>query len=145
MSERRSAERGEWVQIHVIVLEPGARAPQVPPETQGVPLEMWAKGFLVSGRAAIGENAEIETVTGRRLSGELSAVEPAHEHGFGEPVPELLSIGSEARKLLGREAYAWSAVSSRDCRDLDSRKRGCRDHHSPDGDPAVPGAGGVAG
>lgn len=125
MSERRSAERGTWVQIHVVVLHPGERAPQVPPETQGVPLEMWAKGFLVSERAAIGEPAEIETVTGRRLTGELSAVEPAHEHDFGEPVRELLTVGSEVRKLLGQRAYAWTAVPLGDGgRDAGEARRG---------------------
>jgi hypothetical protein len=110
LSERRSARRGAWVQIHQVVLRAGERAPQVPAETQAVPLELWAKGFLLNEQAAIGDQAEIETVTGRRLRGELSAVEPVYEHGFGQAVPELMAIGSEVRALLGQSAYARIAA-----------------------------------
>jgi len=113
VSDRRSAIRGTWVQIHRIVLKAGERAPQVPSETQGVPLELWAKGFLLSEQATIGQQAEIETVTGRRLNGELSAVEPAYEHDFGGAVPELMGIGSEVRALLGQGAYARIVATAR--------------------------------
>jgi hypothetical protein len=97
----QAACRGDWVQIHQVLLQPGERAPQVPPETQSVPLELWVKGFLVSPQtAALGDEVEVETVTGRRHTGELRAVEPAYEHGFGAPVPELQRIGWELRALL---------------------------------------------
>ncbi|MFC1674232.1 2-amino-4-oxopentanoate thiolase subunit OrtA [Pseudomonadota bacterium] len=97
MAER--ATKGTWVEIHTIILQVGERAPQVPDDTQNVPLEMRAKGFLTHD-AIIGETCEITTQAGRRLSGELAAINPAYDHGFGAPVPELSTIGAEVRALL---------------------------------------------
>ena len=59
-------EKGTWVQIHRIVLREGQRAPQVPVETQQVPLEMWVKGFLaepagLAAAAAFGRGERIRT------------------------------------------------------------------------------------
>ena len=90
---------GAWVEIHCCVLQAGERAPQVPEDTQRVPLEMRVKGFL-SAPAAPGEEAEIVTPTGRRLRGILTAVNPAYTHGFGAPLPELSVIGDEVRAML---------------------------------------------
>jgi hypothetical protein len=92
-------EKGSWVEIHDIVLEAGERAPQVPEDTRRVPLEMRVKGFL-SAPTAIGEDADIETLSGRHLRGKLTAVNPAYTHSFGAPLPELTSIGCEVRALL---------------------------------------------
>lgn len=97
MTERIA--QGTWVEIHRIVLTPGERAPQVPVDTQSVPLEMRVKGFL-SGPAVLGEEAEIETPAGRRLRGTLVEVNPAYTHGFGPPIPELSIIGLEVRAIL---------------------------------------------
>ena len=93
-------ERGAWVEIRAEVLAAGERAPQIPDDTARVPLEMRCKGF-VSAPAAPGDTVTIVTVTGRRVEGELVAVNPAYEHGFGAPVAALLSIGPELRALLG--------------------------------------------
>ncbi len=92
-------EEGTWVEIRGIVLAAGARAPQVPADTSEVPLELRAKGFLVAA-AEIGAEAEIETVTGRRLRGTLAEANPPYEHGFGAPLPELSAIGGEVRAIL---------------------------------------------
>ena len=92
-------EQGTWVEIYNVVLEAGEHAPQVPEDTQRVPLEMRVKGFLVSS-AAIGEKVEISTPTGRRLNGILTEVNPAYTHSFGPPIPALSTIGSEVRELL---------------------------------------------
>ena len=92
-------EKGSWVEIHDVVLEAGDRAPQVPQDTRRVPLEMRVKGFLLTP-AAIGEAADIETLSGRQLRGTLVEVNPAYTHGFGAPLPELASIGGEVRALL---------------------------------------------
>lgn len=92
---------GTWVEIGRTILPPGERAPQVPEETQRVPLEMRVKGFLVHA-AAIGGQAEIETPAGRRLVGILTKANPAYAHGFGPPVPELLAVGEEVRAKLRR-------------------------------------------
>ena len=98
--------RGAWVEIREIVLPAGQRAPQVPTDTQQVPLEMRVRGFLVAP-AAVGEPAEIETAAGRRRRGTLAAVNPPYAHGFGAPIPALKPIAGEFRALLrqpGRES-----------------------------------------
>ncbi len=103
MQQRTNARRGDWVQVHRIVLKPGKRAPQVPPETQAVPLEMWAKGFLAVETAEIGDEVAVTTPAGRKVEGRLVAVLPAYGHDFGEPVPELLEVGRELRALLAQD------------------------------------------
>jgi hypothetical protein len=97
--------KGTWVEIHSVVLAPGERAPQVPEDTQRVPLEMRCKGFLVEA-AWLGEPAEIVTAAGRRLAGTLVEVNPAYSHGFGRPIPELSAIGAEVRALLRESGSA---------------------------------------
>lgn len=92
-------EKDTWVEIHTVVLKASDRAPQVPEDTREVPLEMRVKGFLLAP-AAIGDDVEIETRSGRHLSGKLAEVNPAYTHSFGAPIPELLSIGREVRALL---------------------------------------------
>jgi hypothetical protein len=91
--------KGTWVEIRDVVLEAGERAPQVPEDTRRVPLEMRVKGFLLTP-AAIGEDAEIETASGRRLTGRLAEANPAYTHSFGPPIPELCPVGGEARAML---------------------------------------------
>ena len=71
----------------------------MPQDTQGVPLEMRVKGLLVAP-AALGEEAEIVTPTGRKLRGRLAAVNPAYTHSFGAPIPELSGIGGEVKAIL---------------------------------------------
>lgn len=93
------AAKGTWVEIHDTVLPAGQRAPQVPDDTQRVPLEMRVNGFLVEA-AAIGEEVEVVTAAGRRLRGLLAAVNPAYTHGFGAPIPELSTVGGEIRAVL---------------------------------------------
>jgi hypothetical protein len=98
MAERLA--KGTWVEIHAVVLPAGERAPQVPEDTARVPLEMRAKGFL-SEAVKIGTEAEVATVTGRRLRGTVIAANPPYDHSFGAPLPELLEIGGEVRAILG--------------------------------------------
>ncbi|MEW5785539.1 MAG: 2-amino-4-oxopentanoate thiolase subunit OrtA [Bacillota bacterium] len=98
------ASKGDWIQIFKVILEPGERAPGLPPETAAVPLTMKVKGFLVEDSAAPGDTVTIRTVTGRTVLGELIAVNPLYEIDFGRPQPELLEIGVEARRLLKKEA-----------------------------------------
>ena len=96
---RTSIEKGTWVEIHNVVLGANERAPQVPEDTRQVPLEMRVKGYLVAP-ATIGEEAEIETPTGRRLCGSLSEINPPYTHSFGSPIPEISAIGKSVRALL---------------------------------------------
>lgn len=94
------AIKGDWVQIHSVLLEAGQRAPHVPEDTQQVPFEMWLKGFLDDAEAEVGQAVTITTVIGRQVSGTLVAVRPRYPHDFGEPVPQLQSIGRELRAML---------------------------------------------
>ncbi len=93
------AKKGDWVQVHQIVLKPEDRAPQVPDDTKAVPLELWVKGYA-QHEAKIGGTVEIETVTGRKVKGELLEVNPKYVHSFGEFVPELLKIDAQLKEIL---------------------------------------------
>lgn len=93
------AAKGDWVQIHEIVLKPEERAGHLPEDTKKVPLELWTKGFIKYD-ANIGDFVEIETITGRLVKGTLEEIKPSYPHNFGECVPELLHIGQELRKIL---------------------------------------------
>lgn len=97
------AKRGDWVRVHSIVLDVGERSPNIPEDTQNVPLEMWDKGFLLTEQANIGDLVEIETYIGRVIEGNLLEINPYYKHDFGKAVPELLYIGRQARELLSRE------------------------------------------
>lgn len=96
----RHASQGDWVQIHRVLLSPGQRAPQNPDDTRQVPLEMRLKGFLLTGRAVPGEEVVIETLSGRRVRGTLTDINPRYAHDFGDVQPALLTIGRELRRLL---------------------------------------------
>jgi len=93
------AKKGDWVLTHRVVLAPGYRAAQVPEDTDAVPLEMWVKGRLLED-AAIGDDVTVVTRTGREVTGRLIEVNPYYAHGFGEFVPELLTIGDTVRAIL---------------------------------------------
>jgi len=91
--------KATWVEIHSIVLTAGERAPQVPEDTQQVPLEMRVKGFLVAP-ASLHDEVEIITTAGRQLRGTLVEVNPAYNHQFGAPIAELSPVGGEVRAIL---------------------------------------------
>lgn len=94
------AKKGDWVQIHEIVLKPEERTGKLPEDTQKVPLELWVKGYIQTD-ANIGDTVEIKTLTGRTVTGELVDVNPKYEYGFGDEfVPELLRIGVQLRSIL---------------------------------------------
>jgi len=92
-------KKGEWVRIHKIILTPAERAPQIPDDTKAVPLEMWDKGFLLTD-SELGDEVEIETVTGRRETGTLIEVNPYYDHDYGKFVPELLAIDKQVRGIV---------------------------------------------
>jgi len=81
-----------------VVLGPADRPETLPPSTRAVPYQCWIKGLLVDDRASLGDQVTIETFIGRRLSGELYAVSPTYDHGFGRPRPELLPAAALARR-----------------------------------------------
>lgn len=92
-------EKGTWVKIYDVVLQPNERAPQLPNDTKEVPLEMWVRGFLQED-ANIGDIVVINTINGRSEKGRLVEVNPHYEHDFGKFVPELLQIGLQLREIL---------------------------------------------
>ena len=94
------ARKGDLVRIHKIILEVGERAPNIPEDTQKVPLELWDKGFLLNDQAKIGDMVEVETYIGRKVEGKLIEVNPYYEHDFGKFVPELTYIGRQVRALI---------------------------------------------
>jgi hypothetical protein len=98
--QEEEAVSGDWVEIWNVILEPGKRAPQVPEDTQKVPLEMRLRGFLINERAKLGEMVSLRTRIGRVVNGKLVSLHPLYNHTFGEPQKELLDIGQEVRSLL---------------------------------------------
>jgi len=93
-------KKGTWVQIHNVVLKPEERTSKIPDETKATPLSMWVKGYLNTD-GKIGEEVEITTVTGRKLTGILEEVNPAYTYGFGKSyVPELLQVHAKLREIM---------------------------------------------
>lgn len=92
-------EPGDWVEIERVLLEPADRAPGLPKNTSATPLRMWVKGFALAG-ASIGDEVEVETMTGRVELGQLVAISPGYTHTFGEPPRELATVGRDLRVRL---------------------------------------------
>lgn len=92
-------KKGSWVVVRDNVLEKEERSKNIPEVTKEFPLKMWVKGNLLED-SSIGELAEIETVTGRRVIGVLEEVNPTYTISFGDYIPELAKIGKDAKKEL---------------------------------------------
>jgi len=94
--------RGQWVEVERVLLEPADRAANLPEETATKPLLVWVKGFA-RDEARLGEECEVETMTGRVVRGRLSDLDPAYTHTFGSQPPEIAGIGRDLRERLA----AW--------------------------------------
>ena len=105
LTDATRAREGDWVEVECKLLDPADRSKNLPPETAEKPLMMWIKGFA-QGAAGMGEELTVETMTGRTVTGRLSAINPGYFHTFGRPVPELASVGRDLRTRLAvwREA-----------------------------------------
>ena len=105
MADSERCRIGEWVEVERVLLEPADRSPNLPAETADKPLMVWVKGFA-QGEADLGEELTVETMTGRSVTGRLSAINPGYFHTFGRPIPELASAGRDLRTRLAvwREA-----------------------------------------
>jgi hypothetical protein len=90
---------GSWVEIRQVVLRAGERAAHVPADTAEVDFVARIRGFLV-GSATLGDDVTVRTLLGREVTGTLTAVDPRNPADFGDPVPELLRLGMEARQAL---------------------------------------------
>lgn len=93
------AKKGDFVMVYDVVLPPSERAPQAPEDTRACPLEMRVRGFLTE-ECEIGQQATIETLTGRVVTGKLVEVAPTYSHSFGKHVPEIFVIGKQLRGML---------------------------------------------
>jgi hypothetical protein len=91
--------KGDWVEIHQVVLDAGHRSKDIPEDTRNVPLEAWIKGWAQSA-AAPGEELEIETPSGRKVRGVLTQINPGYTHTYGPTVPELAPVSRELREML---------------------------------------------
>ena len=87
-------KKDTWVEIEQIILNPEQRAPTLPEDTRQTPYVMRVSGFLEHD-AELGQPCTIRTLIGRKLKGNLRAVNPGYSHSFGDTVPELLTIGNE--------------------------------------------------
>lgn len=96
MAERGGCKPGDWVEVERVVLEPADRATGLPEDTARQPLKMWVKGFARAS-ARIGEDVEVETMTGRLVRGVVTDVLPGYTHTFGRPPAELASVGRDLR------------------------------------------------
>ncbi|MCE5202623.1 MAG: 2-amino-4-oxopentanoate thiolase subunit OrtA [Coriobacteriales bacterium] len=90
---------GQWVEVERVLLEPADRSENLPEDTAAQPLRMWVKGFARS-EAALGDEVEVETMTGRVVLGTLTEVEPGYTHTFGKPAPELTRVGRDLRERV---------------------------------------------
>jgi hypothetical protein len=99
MTEHEHARPGDWVEVECILLQPADRSANLPPDTAAQPLRMWVKGFA-QAEGSLGGEMTVVTMTGRRVSGALSAVNPGYFHTFGDPIPELVHVGRDLRARL---------------------------------------------
>lgn len=117
MAEERCTA-GQWVEVERVLLEPSDRAANLPQDTAAQTLRVWVKGFAHDG-AAIGEECEVETMTGRAVRGVLSAVNPGYTHTFGAPPPEIVTVGRDLRvRLADYRAQADDARPATDVADV---------------------------
>ena len=104
-----NAQKGNWVEIENVVLEPGQRATHLPEDTKKTPLMMWLKGFLETESATIGDKVRIRTLTGRTIEGKLVEINPRHKYDYGETIKELIQIDEELRQELAIHSQRLSS------------------------------------
>lgn len=90
---------GDWVEVEYVLLEPSERAAGIPEDTAAQPLRAWVKGFAHAA-GMLGDELEVETMSGRIVRGHLSAISPGYTHSFGTPPPEIVGIGRELRSRV---------------------------------------------
>ena len=99
MPDPQQCKVDDWVEVERVLLEPAERAINLPPDTAAKPLVSWVKGFA-RAEASVGDEVTVETMTGRQVTGRLSAINPGYFHTFGQPIPELVHIGRDLRARL---------------------------------------------
>lgn len=99
MADEFSCKTGDWVEIEYVLLEPSERAAGLPDDTAAQQLRAWVKGFA-RAEGLIGDQIDVETMSGRVVTGHLSAISPGYSHTFGTPPPEIVRIGRDARERV---------------------------------------------
>ena len=112
MQESARCSVGEWVEVERVLLEPADRSSNLPEDTASQPLLTWVKGFALAD-AQMCDELSVTTMTGRTVTGKLSAINPGYFHTFGQPIPELVHVGAELRARLAEYRAANGAGDSR--------------------------------
>lgn len=99
MSVAERCSTGDWVEVERVLLEPADRSTNLPDDTAAQPLLVWVKGFARTA-AAVGDELEVETMTGRVVRGTLTEINPGYTHTFGKPAPELTHVGRDLRERV---------------------------------------------
>jgi 2-amino-4-ketopentanoate thiolase alpha subunit len=94
-----TANKGDWVQIYNVLLEPAERAVQIPEDTKKVPFEMRVNGFAQND-AQIGSIVRVKTLSGRIVEGKLIRIFPNYELSYGKHVPEVSQISGRLRTFF---------------------------------------------
>lgn len=135
MTDAFSCKPGDWVEVEYVLLDPSERAAGLPADTASQPLRAWLKGFALAG-GMIGDEVEVETMSGRIVRGHLSAVSPGYSHTFGTPPPEIVGIGRDARaRVAAYRAKSAAAAEEPDAARPDSGQgaSGAEGSDRPDG------------
>ena len=101
MADTARCNVGEWVEVERVLLEPSDRSSNLPEDTASQPLMTWVKGFALAP-AEVGDEVSVTTMTGRTVTGTLSAINPGYFHTFGQPIPELVHVGADLRAKLAQ-------------------------------------------
>jgi len=101
MADTARCSVGEWVEVERVLLEPADRSTNLPEDTASQPLMTWVKGFALAP-AEMGAEVSVTTMTGRTVTGTLSAINPGYFHTFGQPIPELVHVGADLRAKLAQ-------------------------------------------
>jgi hypothetical protein len=120
MNDAIRCEAGEWVEVEYVLLEVAERAGGLPEDTAATPLRAWVKGFART-TALIGDEIEVETMSGRVVAGHLSAIAPGYTHTFGTPPPQIVGIGRDLRARLATYRLGGVGVDANVPQGLDER------------------------
>jgi 2-amino-4-ketopentanoate thiolase alpha subunit len=99
MTDTARCMAGEWVEVERVLLEPADRSANLPTETAEKPMLVWVSGYATA-ESDLGGEVTVETMTGRFVTGRLSAINPGYFHTFGHPIPELVAVGRDLRAQL---------------------------------------------
>ena len=96
--------KGDFVQVHKVVLKTEQRPEHLPPSTKTVPYEGWIKGFLIDEEGNVGDEVRIRTFIGREIGGTLCQVNPVYDHGkwnkHRTPLVRIRSLGLKGVKVI---------------------------------------------